>query len=165
MSQLRYASQERYMPRRRYRSRGSPAVVHARHSACDNCLICRICRIPCDTCDSPRGGRYQRRGCISTRFLENGPARLLHGVLAPQKANGRGNQVTRCPICKSEAAEIDRGLLDGVGFDCRFHGRFRVSGTVLAQGKRRTRRQWEHALMLARARASDGLPLINSELL
>ena len=32
----------------------------------------------------------------------------------------------------SEAAEIDR-LFDGVGFDCRFHGRFRVSGTVLAQ--------------------------------
>jgi hypothetical protein len=63
--------------------------------------------------------------------------------------------VTRCPICKSEAAEIDRGLFDGVGFDCRFHGRFRVSGTVLAQGKRRTRRQWEHALMLAKARASD----------
>jgi hypothetical protein len=37
---------KRYMSRRRYRSRGSPAVVHARHSACDNCLICRICRIP-----------------------------------------------------------------------------------------------------------------------
>ena len=73
--------------------------------------------------------------------------------------------MTRCPICKSEAAEIDRGLFDGVGFDCRFHGRFRVSGTVLAQRKRRTRRQWEHALMLAKARASDGLPLISSELL
>jgi hypothetical protein len=73
--------------------------------------------------------------------------------------------VTRCPICKSEAAEIDCGLFDGVGFDCRFHGRFRVSGTVLAQRKRRRRRQWEHALMLAKARASDGLPLISSELL
>ena len=71
----------------------------------------------------------------------------------------------RCPICNSEAAEIDRGLFDGVGFDCKFHGRFRVSGTVLAQRKGRTRRQWEHALMLAKARASDGLPLISSELL
>jgi len=71
--------------------------------------------------------------------VENGAARLLHGV-APQKAKGRGKPVTRCPICKSEAAEIDRGLFNGVGFDCRFHGRYRVSGTVLAQGKRRTRR-------------------------
>ena len=70
--------------------------------------------------------------------------------------------MTRYPICKSEAAEIDRGLFDGVGFDCRFHGRFR---TVLAQRKAGTRRQWEHALMLAKARASDGLPLISSDLL
>ncbi len=41
----------------------------------------------------------------------------------------------------------------------------RVSGTVLAQGTRRSRRQWEHALMLAKARTSDGPPLIGSELL
>jgi hypothetical protein len=73
--------------------------------------------------------------------------------------------VTRCPICKSEAAEIDRGLFDGIGFDCKFHGRFRVSGTVLAQRKKWTRRRWEHALMLARARASETMPLISSELL
>ena len=73
--------------------------------------------------------------------------------------------MTRCPICKSEAAEIDPGPFNGVGFDCGFHGRFRVSGTVLAQGKRRTRRQWEHALMLAKARVTDGRPLISSELL
>ena len=50
----------------------------------------------------------------------------------------------RCLICRSEAAEIDLGLFDGAGFDCKFHGRFRVSGTVLAQRKKRTRRQWEH---------------------
>jgi hypothetical protein len=73
--------------------------------------------------------------------------------------------MTRCPICSSEAEEIDRGLFDGVGFDCKFHGRFRVSGTVLVERKKRTRRQWEHALMLARARASEALPLISSELL
>ena len=74
--------------------------------------------------------------------------------------------MTRCPICNSEAEEIDRDIFEGVGYDCKFHGRFRVSGTVLAQRKRRrTRRQWEHALMLAKARASDTLPLISSELL
>jgi len=43
--------------------------------------------------------------------------------------------MTRCPICKSA------GPFDGVGFDCRFHGRFRVSGNVLTQRKGRTRRQ------------------------
>ena len=72
--------------------------------------------------------------------------------------------MTRCPICNSEAEEIDRDIFS-VGYDCKFHGRFGVSGTVLAQRKRRTRRQWEHALMLAKARASDTLPLISSELL
>jgi hypothetical protein len=41
----------------------------------------------------------------------------------------------------------------------------RFSGTILAQRKGRTRKQWEHALMLARARASDDCPLISSELL
>ena len=71
--------------------------------------------------------------------------------------------MTRCPICNSEAGEIDPGPFDAAGFDCRFHGRFRVSGTVLAQRKRRTRRQWEHALMLAKARASDALPLIRAD--
>jgi hypothetical protein len=73
--------------------------------------------------------------------------------------------MTRCPICEAEAQAIDRGLFDGAAFDCRFHGRFRVSGAVLVERKKRTRRQWEHALMLAGARASGALPLISSELL
>jgi len=60
--------------------------------------------------------------------------------------------LVRCPICKAEAAEIDRGLFDGAAFDCKFHGRFRVSGTILVERKKRTRRQWEHALMPAKAR-------------
>ena len=38
----------------------------------------------------------------------------------------------------------------------------RFSGTVLAQRKGRTRKQWERALMLARARASEDCPLISS---
>ena len=46
--------------------------------------------------------------------------------------------------------------------DCRYHGRFRASATVLTQRKQHTRRQWEHALMLARARVSDGLPVISA---
>jgi hypothetical protein len=110
---------------------------------------------------SPPAGAFPYFGLLLSRRIENDPARLF----ARSSSAKEGNQVTRCPICKSEAAEIGRGLFDGVGFDCRFHGRFRVSGTVLAQRKRRTRRQWEHALMLAKARASDTLPLIDSELL
>ena len=39
--------------------------------------------------------------------------------------------MAQCPICKSAAEEIDRGFFDGVGFDCRRHGRFRVTGTVI----------------------------------
>jgi hypothetical protein len=73
-------------------------------------------------------------------------------------------KVFRCPICKAEAQEVDQGAFDGLGFDCKFHGRFRVSGTVLHQRKQLTRKQWEHALMLAKARAAT-TPLISSELL
>ena len=69
-----------------------------------------------------------------------------------RRVKGRGKPMTRYPICNPEAEEIDRDIFEGVGYDCKFHGRFRVSGTVLAQRKRRTRRQWEHALMLAKAR-------------
>ena len=71
----------------------------------------------------------------------------------------------RCPICKTEAEEVDRGAFEGLGFDCKFHGRFRVSGIVLTQRKQHTRKQWERALVLARARASETMPLISSELL
>lgn len=74
-------------------------------------------------------------------------------------------EVVGCPICKTEAEDVDRGAFDGLGFDCKLYGRFRVSGTVLPQRKRHTRKQWEHALMLARARASETTPLISSELL
>jgi hypothetical protein len=59
--------------------------------------------------------------------------------------------LARCPLCNSEAAEIDRGLFDGVGFDCRFHGRFRVSGTGSCSEEGAHPRQWEHAVMLATA--------------
>ena len=103
------------------------------------------------------GAQVCTRSPSSSAWARHGPAH--------RGADGVMTDPVRCPICNSEAAEIDRGLFDGVGFDCRFHGRFRVSGTVLAQGTRGSRRQWEHALMLAKARASDGPPLISSELL
>ena len=147
------------LPKRRPHRR--VAAITIRQSRDDHCT-----RKPRPSNKPPRRGfscfglpaharRRERRGATFARSL-SGHKRVTVGE----------NQVTRCPICNSEAAEIDRGLFDGVAFDCKFHGRFRVSGTVLAQRKGRTRRQWEHALMLARARASETTtPLISSELL
>ena len=74
--------------------------------------------------------------------------------------------MAQCPICKSAAEEIDRGFFDGVGFDCRRHGRFRVTGTVikLMESNEWTRRAWENALMVAKRAAKLGdLPLIKSD--
>jgi hypothetical protein len=74
--------------------------------------------------------------------------------------------MAQCPICRSAEEEIDRGLFDGVGFDCKRHGRFRVSGTVinLMKSNEWPRRDWERALMLAQGEAvGDALPLITSD--
>jgi hypothetical protein len=66
----------------------------------------------------------------------------------------------QCPICKSEAEEIDVGLFDGAGFSCKRHGEFRVADK---ESKERTRRQWENALTLAERRAALGTrPLITT---
>jgi hypothetical protein len=76
--------------------------------------------------------------------------------------------MAQCPICKSAAEEIDRGLFDGTGFDCKQHGRFRVADTVirLMQSIKWKRRAWENALMLAKGAAAPGaLPLIKSDYL
>jgi hypothetical protein len=105
-----------------------------------------------------------RRGIAATAEGGNAQKSSHPSARAASMKDGKATLV-RCPICKAEAEEIDRGLFEGTAFDCKFHGRFRVSGTFLAQQKKRTRRQWEHALMLAKARASDALPLISSELL
>jgi hypothetical protein len=55
----------------------------------------------------------------------------------------------QCPICKSEAEEIDLGLFDGTGFSCKRHGEFRVADSVFKESRARTRQQWENALTLA----------------
>ena len=54
--------------------------------------------------------------------------------------------MTKCPICKAEAKELDKvGLADG--FDCPNHQRFRVSETVIASPElmRKPRQDWEEA--------------------
>jgi hypothetical protein len=44
----------------------------------------------------------------------------------------------QCPICKSEAEEIDLGLFDGTGFSCKRHGEFRVADSVFKESRVRT---------------------------
>ena len=66
-----------------------------------------------------------RRRCPLALMLDiagGAPAQSL----AVREATG-GREMVQCPICKSAAEEIDRGLFEGTGFDCKQHGRFRVS--------------------------------------
>jgi hypothetical protein len=37
-----------------------------------------------------------------------------------------------CPICKSNAEEIESGFMDGKTFRCAKHGEFQVSDSVLS---------------------------------
>jgi hypothetical protein len=69
-----------------------------------------------------------------------------------------------CPICKSEAATLDK-LGDATGYDCEQHGRFRVVDTIFATADiDRPRAQWEAALKRAKDRQPDAwAPLITSD--
>ncbi|MFY9772487.1 MAG: hypothetical protein WBO12_07605 [Xanthobacteraceae bacterium] len=64
-----------------------------------------------------------------------------------------------CPICKSDAEEIESGFIDGKTFRCAKHGEFQVSDSVLnvpALMDADTS-QWEAALKNAAWRADPGL--------
>jgi hypothetical protein len=60
---------------------------------------------------------------------------------------------TICPICKSEAKLLDR-TGEATGYDCPEHGRFKVSGTILAIPAKRgvSRERWQAALRRAKQR-------------
>jgi len=58
-----------------------------------------------------------------------------------------------CPICKSEAEEIEPGTFDGVWFRCLKHREFGVSDTALKTRKNVEPEQWERALKKAIERA------------
>jgi hypothetical protein len=62
-----------------------------------------------------------------------------------------------CPVCKSEAEEIDPGTFDGVWFRCLKHREFGVSDTALKTGKDASPEQWERALKRATERAGEGM--------
>jgi hypothetical protein len=58
-----------------------------------------------------------------------------------------------CPICNSEAEEINKGTFDGTTFRCPRDGEFAVADTVLKTKRTATTQQWENALELAKHRA------------
>jgi hypothetical protein len=58
-----------------------------------------------------------------------------------------------CPICKSEAEEIEPGTFDGMWFRCLKHREFGVSDTALKTRKNAEPEQWEGALKKAIERA------------
>ena len=61
-----------------------------------------------------------------------------------------------CPVCKSEAEEIEPGTFDGVWFRCLKHREFGVSHTALKTRKDAEPEQWERALKKAVERAGEG---------
>jgi hypothetical protein len=58
-----------------------------------------------------------------------------------------------CPICKSEARELERGLFDGHALRCPVHGEIEFSDTVRATRLGEPRAAWERAHTNARERA------------
>jgi hypothetical protein len=59
-----------------------------------------------------------------------------------------------CPICKSEAEELGRGLIDGYALRCSVHGEIEFSDTVRATRMDEPRAAWERAHTNARKRAA-----------
>jgi hypothetical protein len=58
-----------------------------------------------------------------------------------------------CPICKSEAEEIEGDTFDGMWFRCLKHREFGVSDTALKTRKNAEPEDWEGALKKAIERA------------
>ena len=72
----------------------------------------------------------------------------------------KGGEMALCPICKSEAKELDE-TGDTKAFDCPNHGKFKVAGTVfvLASAGPGTigREQWAAAFTKAKRKAKPRL--------
>jgi hypothetical protein len=60
-----------------------------------------------------------------------------------------GIAMATCPVCKSEAEEIEPGTFDGVWFRCLKHREFGVSDTALKTRKDAEPEQWKRALKKA----------------
>jgi hypothetical protein len=62
----------------------------------------------------------------------------------------------KCPICGTEAQEIEPGMGDFHTVRCPQHGEFQFSDTLRADTTPRTVEQWERALAQARESAAPG---------
>jgi hypothetical protein len=60
-----------------------------------------------------------RRGIAATAEGGNAQKSSHPSARAASMKDGKATLV-RCPICKAEAEEIDRGLFEGTAFDCKF---------------------------------------------
>jgi len=58
----------------------------------------------------------------------------------------------KCPVCKSDAEELDAGLFDGYAIKCPTHGEIEFSDSVRVERWDNAREAWERALTKARAR-------------
>jgi hypothetical protein len=77
-----------------------------------------------------------------------------------QRKHSRGFEkeptaLTACPICQSQAEEIDRSF-DGTAFRCKNHGDFEVSDSALQDKAGADAAQWDSALHKAKIRAWAG---------
>ena len=76
--------------------------------------------------------------------------------IALAKHHHGGVAMATCPICKSEAQEIELGFLDGKTFRCTKHDDFDVSDTALTTRMNAGSDEWEAALKKATSRAGAG---------
>jgi hypothetical protein len=63
------------------------------------------------------------------------------------------NTMDKCPVCKSDAQELEPGFFDGYTVKCPIHGEIEFSDSVRAARWNEPRAAWEAALTRARERA------------
>jgi hypothetical protein len=92
----------------------------------------------------------QATGLRRARDLGSGTNEHLSRRIADER-----NAMTRtCPICGSEAEEIDQGTFDGTAFRCKTHGEVEVTYDALFENRGASPEQWERAFQIAWTRAA-----------
>ena len=95
------------------------------------------------------------RGDFGTPFLVN-----RGGICRDRGRSAAGvRQVSamhKCPICKSEAEELERGPFEGFTIHCSTHGEIEFSDTARSARWGEPRERWERALQNAKNRAVLG---------
>jgi hypothetical protein len=66
--------------------------------------------------------------------------------------------MNQCPVCKSDAEELNQGLFDGHAIKCTTHGEIEFSDSVRVERWNEPRGAWERALTKARMRGIKSSP-------